>query len=107
MNNSIHERDWKALKKIRQETLEMLCARINEEGREILDSEDSSEHEKYLALYRHLDKSDDIVADCFNDWRRSNAKFKLLFLQREGLLSDSHIQNFSEEIQFLLQEFWK
>jgi hypothetical protein len=63
MSNSIQERDWKALKKIRREILEMLCARINEEGREILDSEDSSEHEKYLMLYRHLNKLDDIVAD--------------------------------------------
>ena len=42
-----------------------------------------------------MEKSDNIVANCFNDWRRSNIKEILLNLRRHSLLLDSHVQNLS------------
>ncbi len=77
MNETIPERDWKYLKKIKSEMLEALCDRINKEARHILEVSAKSEHEKYLSLYRHIKDSDQLVADCFNDWRRSNIFFKI------------------------------
>ena len=78
------------------EMLHTLCYRINQKAVDIVTAEGKNPHEKYLELYRHIKKSDRIVADCFNDWRRSNISRKILFLRHHGLLLDSHIANFSE-----------
>ena len=68
---SILESDWKYLRKIEADLLATLCNRINTKSQKILNEGSLSEHEKYLNLYRHIKKSDKIIADCFNDWRRS------------------------------------
>jgi hypothetical protein len=39
------------------------------------------------------------VADCFNDWRRSNILDKLLMLRRHQLLTDEHVSRLSAQTQ--------
>ena len=51
--------------------LEQLTGRINNESMAILEDTDLTEHEKFLKLYRHIHDADQVVADCFDDWRRS------------------------------------
>jgi len=105
MTNSIPEKDWKYLRSIEAELLSELCRKINHGSAEILLSESGSEHEKYLKLYRHIKASDVIVADCFNDWRRSNLWFKLPLLRRHNLLTDEHMSNLSDASRELLGRF--
>ena len=50
MSRSIPERDWKYLRKIQPEMLSALCARINRQAMELLQSQAESEHKKYLRL---------------------------------------------------------
>ena len=104
MGSSIPERDWKYLRKIQPEMLCSLCARINQQARDLLQSQAESEHERYRSLYRHFKDSDRIVANCFDDWRRSNVRFKLQVLRREGLLTDEHLSRMSNEIRDLLED---
>lgn len=93
------ERNWKYMKKVKEELLAALCKQINGQAMEILKSEANSEHERYVRLYRHVRNSDGIVANCFDDWRRSTLLMKLVALQRHGLLTSDHIQHLSEETQ--------
>ena len=93
------ERDWKYMKKVKEEFLAALCEQINGQAMDILKSEANSEHERYGRLYRHVRNSDGIVADCFDDWRRSTLLMKLVALQRHGLLTSDHMQHLSEETQ--------
>jgi len=93
------ERDWKYMRKVQEDLLATLCERVNGQAMDILKSEANSEHEKYGHLYRHVKESDDIVADCFDDWRRSTLLMKLLALQRHGLLTSDHMQHLSGETQ--------
>ena len=72
MSKAIPEKDWKYLRKIQAEMLSALCARINRQAVDLLQSHAESEHEKYRRLYEHVKDSDRVVADCFDDWRRSN-----------------------------------
>lgn len=88
MTISIPETDWKYLRKIKAGMLATLCGKINEQSKKILNTEDRSEHEKYLELYEHIKQSDRIIADCFNDWKRSNIWLKIQYLQKHGLLTD-------------------
>ena len=95
----IPERDWKYMKKVQEGLLATLCEQINAQAIDILKSEGNSERERYGRLYRHVQDSDDIVADCFDDWRRSTLLMKLVALQRYGLLTSDHMQHLSEETQ--------
>ncbi len=103
MNRSISEKDWKYLRKIQPEMLSSLCARINREARVLLESHAESEHEKYRNLYQHVKNSDRIVASCFDDWRRSTIRLKIPVLRREGLLTDEHLNQMSDEIKDILK----
>ena len=99
MNGSILERDWKYLQRIQPELLRALCARINHQATDILQSQAKSEHERYLILYKHIHDSNRIIASCFDDWRRSNLWTKILLLRREDLLTDEHLSQMSDQIK--------
>ncbi len=88
---------------LKPELLNTLCARIHKQAESIIKSTDKSEHEKYLDLYEYIQDSDDIVARCFNDWRRSNISMKISQLLAENLLTDEHIQNLSDETKEIIE----
>jgi hypothetical protein len=48
------ERDWKYIRSVSDDLLAALCGRINRECLSILKKNSTSEHDKYLALYRHV-----------------------------------------------------
>ena len=97
MKELTSEREWKYMRKIMKDLLSVLCNRINNKSITILKASDDSEHEKYLKLYRHIQQSDRIIGDCFNDWRRSKLFMKLVALNRNGLLTSDHLQQLSED----------
>lgn len=97
MEGPLKERDWKYMRTIHDEMLHKLCANINRSAVEIVTSGPGNPYEQYLSLYRHIQDSDEIIADCFNDWKRSRLTDKILFLRRHGLLTDQHVGNLSPE----------
>jgi len=92
---SIPEKDWKYLRGINADLLNKLCSRINQETTSIINKESKSDHEKYLQVYKHIEKSDNIIAECFNDWRRSDILIKIRSLCQHKILTSEHIKNFS------------
>ncbi|MDA3797949.1 MAG: hypothetical protein PF692_02595 [Kiritimatiellae bacterium] len=103
MSYSIPERDWKYLRTINRDMLNTLCLRINKQSETIIQNPDKTEHEKYGKLYKHIHNSDKIIADGFDDWRRSKIWLKIAVLIREELLTDEHIENLSDETQERIQ----
>lgn len=99
---SISERDWKYLRSIHDELLATLCARINQKSLEILQRPHVSEPDKYQQLYRHLQDSDQLVAECFDDWRRSTMWLTLRILYSRGLLRPEHVSHLTEPAKALL-----
>jgi len=96
MSDQIAERDWKYMREIKLDLLNILTARINQESVAILSEENASAHERYQRIYRHIRNSDKVVAECFDDWRRSSLAIRLVSLRRHGLLSDEHMDKLSE-----------
>lgn len=88
MTNPVSEKDWKYLRGIRAELLATLCARINRQAMDILGSGELSEPDKYRKLYRHFHDADELVADCFDDWRRSTISQKLIALVSHRVLNE-------------------
>ncbi len=91
------------MKRLRDELLESLCKRINDQAEVILAGAEASEYKKYLKLFEHIEASDRIVADCFDDWRRSTLFLKIHALQHNGLLEEKHIRLLSDETQQRLE----
>lgn len=102
MSGSLPEKDWKYLRSIEAELLSELCRKINQRTAQLLNSEYESEHKKYLTIYKHIETSDKIVADCFNNWSRSNLLLIVPLLHRLDLLKDKHILNLSDVARELL-----
>ena len=103
MSQSTPERDWKYIRTVHDDLLATLCERINRQSADLLATFVGSEHEKYLALYRHVHDSDEIIGDCFNDLKRSNLVMKLAAMQHHGLLLREHTEHLSPETQQRLQ----
>jgi len=103
MTRAIPETDWKYLRSVQSEMLSSLCKKINEEAMEILRSEEMAERDKYKELYQHMLASDEIVAKCFDDWRRSTIHQKVIMLYHNSLLTDEHIRHLSADTKDLLK----
>jgi hypothetical protein len=93
----IPERDWKYLAGVKGEMLAALCRRINEGARRIASDRSSAQHETFLRLYSYIVEQNEAVADCFDDWRRSNVLAKLFHLRRHGVLTGEHQSRLSAE----------
>ena len=105
MAGSIPEHDWKYMKKIKDDLLAILCQRINRRSVVILNEDKGSEYEKYLKHYEHVKNSDRIVAECFNDWRRSTLILKLIALQHHELMTEEQVEQLSGDTQQKLKAF--
>ena len=99
MSRSTPEHDWKCMKKLRDDLLASLCKRINTQSSHILSETNISEYEKYLKHYDHIHESNGIIAECFDDWRRSTLMMKIYALHHNDLLKDNHTRQLSAEAQ--------
>jgi hypothetical protein len=95
---NLPESDWKHLSRLKPLALDRLCQRILAEARALSEQAAAGEyHRAYLALYRHIQDQDRVVADCFNDWRRTQAIFLLMHWRGQGLLTEEEYAGFSAE----------
>ena len=99
MAEQIPERDWKYMRSIQQDLLSEVATSINHRSAEILSGDVPSELEKHRMLYQRILESDRVIAECFDDWRRSSIIRKILALHRHGLLRQEYIENLSEHTQ--------
>jgi len=99
MDGPLQERDWKTMRSIKDELLQKLCSRINLKSTQILNDAAKTPHERYGELYGHIKDSDQILGNCFDDWRRSRLSMKTIFLRRHKLLTDEHVKQLSDSAQ--------
>jgi len=107
MLKDIPEPDWKLLRSFHDVMLELCSKRNNDVIRGILSDPSMSEYDRYLAVYRKVESQDKIVAECFNDWRRSRAPISILALRHFNLMSDDQFALLSEETRAFVNSFEK
>lgn len=108
MQRDFPEPDWKNLSRLKPLALDRLCRRILQESGKILDrAKESGHYATYLELYKHLHTSDETVADCFNDWKRSQALNVLINWRSENLLTEEEFNTFSPDTRTLVNGFLK
>jgi hypothetical protein len=98
----IPESDWKIFRTVRAAALDRYCARVLDECAAVIQDTSITNHERYLRLYRTLDKRDDELASAFNDFRRSTAMIQLAHIRRLGVVTDEELGRFSKETRELV-----
>ena len=98
----VPESDWKKLRAMKDELLNLACERIFEELEAVIEGRGNKSHEAYLRLWEILKKEDAKIATMFDDVKRSNAVQKLAAWNFYGLISDEELAQFSEETQEII-----
>ena len=103
----LSEADWKYMQRLQPVLLNRLCEKFNTEMVRILQEEDAgTPHERYLNAFKHMQDADDIIADCFNDWRRSTLLQKMGFLLHHDLMTSDEYAGLSDETRAILTLFY-
>lgn len=104
LNDNLRESDWKYMQSIKDELLNELCSRINEGAAALATGDEGTPHERYLKLYKYIQEQDDVIAACFNDWRRTTIHWKMVLLRQRDLMRDEHVANLSERARKWLEQ---
>jgi hypothetical protein len=92
------ESDWKKLRIIKLKALDRYCRRVLDHLRVTLNApQETNAHQIYLDTYRIIKKDDELLADLFNDWRRSSADITLMGWLNHGLITHAEFENFSDD----------
>ena len=97
MNARIKESDWKIFSKFYQVALDRFCKRVIEEVRSEITEVTDGYHDRYLRVYKLIQRRDKILADAFDNPRRSNALILLAFIRQQGLLTEEELMQLSPE----------
>ncbi len=95
----IPERDWKKLRSMKDEKLQIACERIFEKITPVIEVRGGESHKAYLDLWKILNKEDKKLGVMFDDIKRSSAILKIAAWKQNGLLSEEEFCQFSEETQ--------
>jgi hypothetical protein len=106
MMKQFPESDWQKLRVIRERALQRYCAGILVWLRTQVETENlENAHKRYLAIYKEIDERDNLLADLFNDWRRSSAMMTLMSWTAHGLVTQDEFESLSEETRAMVQQF--
>jgi hypothetical protein len=105
MTRQISESDWKIFRQLHQIALERFCERVLSEVSKIASSSVGSAHERYLKVYKLIERRDKELGEAFNDLRRSTAWMQLAIIRRRGLLTEEEFARFSPETRGVMQVF--
>lgn len=74
---SIPERDWKRIRDLKDELLNVACEQIFLRVGKLSAERVGQQHKSYLELYKLIQKEDDKIAKMFDDLKRRNAFLRL------------------------------
>ncbi len=95
----ISESDWKKLRSMKNDALNLACDRIFEKVEKIAREKKGKEHESYLKLWKLIQDEDRTISIMFDDVKRSNAVHKLATWKLNGVISEDDFCKFSSETQ--------
>lgn len=101
---SIPERDWKRIRDLKDELLNVACEQIFQRIEKLSADRAGQQHKSYLELYNLIKKEDDAIAEMFDGLSRNSALFKIAALKHYGVLTDAQFELFSEETRAIVEE---
>jgi hypothetical protein len=110
MERQISESDWRIFRQLHPVALERFCERVLSEVGHLASDSGKTAHERYLAVYKLIQRRDKDLANTFHDPRRSEALLQLARIEFHGLLTEQESARFSSETRDALQpllEIWR
>lgn len=89
------EPDWKVFREVRTAALERFCARVLADVQRIAADGSLSAHDRYLQVYRLVERKDLELAGAFDNPRRSQAIAQLARMQALDLLTPEELSRFT------------
>jgi hypothetical protein len=105
MPRQISESDWKLFRQMHPVALERFCQGVLTEVERLASRTGKSANERYLSVFRLLQRRDKELGEAFNDLRRSTALLQLAVLRSRGLVTDEEFARFSPETREAVQVF--
>lgn len=105
MERGILESDWKLFRQLQPLALDRFCERVLAEVARLTADTKMRNHDRYLAVFKLLQRRDEELAETFNDPRRSTALVQLARIQFEELLTEEEFSRFSPETRASVQAF--
>ena len=103
MSGDFPEADWKVLRSVKDAALNRFCERVMDECRRVMDDRSLSAHQRYLKLFKLIERRDDDIANAFNDMRRSRAVERISWMRYLKLFTDQEWERFSPRTRELAQ----
>ena len=104
MSGDFPEKDWKVFRELRPVWLQRYCAEVNCQVIRKLSDTKRTEHERYIDVYRFIQKKDRELRDAFNVFRRSSATRQISIIRSLGVVSENEVARFSEQTQNFTSE---
>lgn len=101
---TIFERDWKIIRDLKQELLNVACEQIFQRVEKLSANRAGQQHKSYLELYTLIEKEDKAIAEMFDGLSRNSALFKIAALKHNGVLTDAQMELFSEETRAIVED---
>ena len=98
MSEHLPEHDWKRWQQLAPTLLNRYCESVVANALASA-ARESSGHEKFQALYRFVDESNENIAIVFDNRRRSSALLQIAAAVIRGMMSESELNSFSEGTQ--------
>ncbi|MCH8961757.1 MAG: hypothetical protein IH820_10680 [Bacteroidetes bacterium] len=99
MGDKPKESDWKTFRKIVPDLRERYLREKNEEIIHLLSEKGRTPTERFWAAEERLEKEARILIDCLDGHSRSKMKGYMFLMVRHGMLNDSDLENFSEDLR--------
>ncbi|MFO7890389.1 MAG: hypothetical protein R6V04_08620 [bacterium] len=93
------ERDWKKLRSIKKDLLDVACERILKKIEYLINNKTNDNHKTYLKLWKLIRQEDRKIATMFDDPKRSNAIFQMAELVKNDFIDQKTLKEFSQETQ--------
>ena len=103
MARAINESDWWLFRKLEPIALDRFCERVLSEINQISSDSNKTSHQRYVAIFKLLERRDRELADAFNDLRRSTAWRQLALIQSHGLLTEKEMADFTAEAHGVIE----
>lgn len=103
MSRSIPEADWKTLRRLQPTLLNRYCETILADVAKA-GAGAGTPHERYLRVFKLLDKRDEDLGRAFNDLRRSSALMQMMVMRSLNLFTEDEFQQLSAETRACIDD---
>ena len=96
--SSISEKDWKLFTTVKKKALHRYCQNVLDETIRLSNESGKSTHERYLAVWDHIQKSNKAMAQPFDGHSRSSAHLQLKIMRDMGLVDEEDVLQFEPDM---------